>query len=139
VPGGGALFLYDALCRQSGRITSVLARQEGAAACMADAYGRLTGKPAAVIAQGAWMGSNAAFGILEAFMAGSPMVVITDASDYGGFSQYGPWQNGTGDYGGFDLVSILRSMSKYVTFANTPGVFRKRRSTIRSSGFPSPI
>ncbi len=121
VPGGGTLFLYDALCLHKDKITSILARHEGAAACMADAYGRLSGKPAAVIAQGAWMASNAAFGILEAFMAGSPMIVITDTSDYGGFSQYGPWQNGTGEYGGFDLVTILRSMSKYTTYANTPG------------------
>ncbi len=119
VPGGGVLFLYDALCRQRDRITSVLARQEGAAACMADMHGRLTGRPAAVLAQGAWAGSNAAFGILEAYMAGSPMLVIADTSDYGGLSQYGPWQNGTGEYGAFDLPAIMRSMTKYTTVAQS--------------------
>lgn len=121
VPGGGALFLYGPLYNKRDRITSVLARQEGAAACMADAYGRITGKPAAVIAQGAWAGSNAAFGILEAYMAGSPMIIIADTSDYGGLAQYGPWQNGTGEYGGFDLPAMMRAMTKYTTVATTPG------------------
>jgi len=123
VPGGGPLFLYDALCQHQNRIKSILARQEGAASCMADAYGRLTGKPAAVIAQGAWAASNMAFGILEAFLSGSPMLIITDTSDYGGFSQHGPWQNGTGEYGAFDLPAIMRSMTKYTTFVNSPDEF----------------
>jgi acetolactate synthase-1/2/3 large subunit len=120
VPGGGALFLYGPLHEKRDRITSILARHEGAAACMADAYGRITGKPAALIAQGAWAGSNAAFGILEAYLAGSPMVIIADTSDYGGLAQYGPWQNGTGEYGGFDLPGMMRAMTKYTTVATTP-------------------
>lgn len=123
VPGGGPLFLYDALCRDQDKITSILTRQEGAASCMADAYGRLTGKPAAVIAQGAWAASNMAFGILEAYLSGSPMLIITDTSDYGGFTQHGPWQNGTGEYGAFDLPGIMRSMTKYTTFVNSPDEF----------------
>ncbi len=120
IPGGGALFLYAALESRQDRITSILARQEGAAACMADAYGRITGMPAAVIAQGAWAASNAAFGILEAYLAGSPMLIITDTSDYAGLLQHGPWQNGTGDYGAFDLPNIMRSMTKYTTVAHSP-------------------
>ena len=120
IPGGGALLLYDALFQNRDRITSILARHEGAAACMADMYGRLTGKPAAVIGQGAWIGSNAAFGILEAYMSGSPMVIITDTSDYGRLAQYGPWQNGTGEYGAFDLPSMMRSITKYTTVATSP-------------------
>jgi len=117
IPGGAALLLYDALYEHKDEIRSVLARQEGAAACMADMYGRLTGKPGVVIAQGAWMASNAAFGILEAYLAGSPMLIIADTSDYSGLSQHGPWQNGAGEYGAFDLVGIMRSMSKYTTYA----------------------
>ncbi|HOD13591.1 MAG TPA: thiamine pyrophosphate-binding protein [Spirochaetota bacterium] len=120
IPGGGALFLYAALASRQDRITSILARQEGAAACMADAYGRITGTPAAVIAQGAWAASNAAFGILEAYLAGTPMLILTDTSDYAGLLQHGPWQNGTGDYGAFDLPNIMRSMTKYTTVAHSP-------------------
>lgn len=120
IPGGGALFLYDGLYEYQGRIKSVLVRQEGAAACMADMYGRMTGKPAAVIAQGAWAASNAAFGILEAYLAGSPMIIITDTSDYSGLNQHGPWQNGTGEYGSFNLPNIMRAMTKFTTFANSP-------------------
>ncbi len=120
MPGGAALLLYDALYEHRDRIHSVLARQEGAAACMADMYGRLTGKPGVVIAQGAWMASNAAFGILEAHLAGSPMLIIADITDYGGLTQHGPWQNGAGGYGAYDLVGVMRSMSKFTTYATSP-------------------
>lgn len=119
MPGGAALLLYDALFEHRDRIRSVLARQEGAAACMADAYGRLTGKPGVVIAQGAWMASNAAFGILEAHLAGSPMLILADITDYGGLTQHGPWQNGAGEYGAYDLVGIMRAMSKFTTYATS--------------------
>jgi acetolactate synthase I/II/III large subunit len=120
IPGGGALFLYDGLYEYRNRIKSILVRQEGAASCMADMYGRMTGKPAAVVAQGAWAVSNAAFGILESYLSGTPMIIITDTSDYGGLTQYGPWQNGTGEYGSFNLPNMMRSMTKYTTFANSP-------------------
>ncbi len=120
IPGGGALFLYDGLYEHQGRIKSITVRHEGAASCMADMYGRMTGKPAAVVAQGAWAVSNAAFGILESYLTGTPMIIITDTSDYGGLTQYGPWQNGTGEYGSFNLPEMMRSMTKYTTFANTP-------------------
>ncbi len=142
IPGGGALFLYDALYQHRDRITSVLARHEGAAACMADMHGRLTGKPAAVIAQGAWAASNAAFGILEAHLGGSPLIVITDTSDYGGLTLHGPWQNGTGEYGSFNLPAIMRSMTKYTCFANSPDeVLHGIRLAVKHSvtGRPGPV
>ncbi|TAL29754.1 MAG: thiamine pyrophosphate-binding protein [Spirochaetes bacterium] len=142
VPGGGALFLYDALYQHRDRITSVLARHEGAAACMADMHGRLTGKPAAVIAQGAWAASNAAFGILEAYLGGSPLIVITDTSDYSGLTLHGPWQNGTGEYGSFNLPNIMRSMTKYTSFANSPDeVLHGIRLAVKHSmtGRPGPV
>ena len=52
MPGGATLFLYDALFDRQDRIRTVLARHEGGAACMADMYGRLTGKPGVVITPG---------------------------------------------------------------------------------------
>lgn len=123
MPGGGMMFFYNAILARNDRIRAVLARQEGAASCMADMYGRMTGRPAAVVGQGAWIGSNAAFGIMEAYLAGSPMVIITDASDYAGLSLHGPYQNATGDYGAFDLPNILRSMTKFTTLAANAGEF----------------
>ncbi len=123
MPGGATIFLYDAIADRQDEIRAVLCRHEGGASCMADAYGRITGKPGVVIAQGAWIGSNAAFGIMEAALAGSPMLIFADLSDYAGLLQFAPYQCVGGEYGSIDLPRIMRSMTKYTTVANTPEEF----------------
>ena len=119
IPGGGTGQIYGSLYGKEGRIKTILARHEQAAAIMADAYGRATGKPAAIMGQGLFMGSNASFGIMEAFLSSTPMVVLTDTSD-GGSAQHPANQSGAGEYGSIDLVNIFRSMTKYTTMATTP-------------------
>jgi acetolactate synthase-1/2/3 large subunit len=86
---------------------------------MDDMYGRVTGKPGVLMGQGAFIDSNGAFGILESYLYGSPMLVLTDTSD-SNLSQHGNYQSGTGEYGSFDIVNILRGMSKFTTYAVTP-------------------
>ncbi len=110
MPGGGNPALWDGLVGREDRIQAILARHEGGASCMADAYGRLTGKPGVLMGQGLWIGSSGV-GIVEAFLAGVPMVVICDVSDYAGLSQFGPYQNSTGEYGAVDLINILKGMT----------------------------
>ena len=119
LPGGGAMEIFDALYERRDAIRTILVRHEHGAAIMADAYARATGKPALILGQGAFMGSNAAFGIMEAFVSGIPMVILTDTSD-GGMAQHPANQSVTGDYGSPDLVSIFRAMTKYTTLAATP-------------------
>jgi acetolactate synthase-1/2/3 large subunit len=51
------------------------------------------------------------------------MVIICDASDYFSTPQHGPYQNGTGDYGGFDLPNMMKSMTKYTTLAGNASEF----------------
>jgi acetolactate synthase-1/2/3 large subunit len=123
MPGGCTPFVFDALLNRKDKIKSVLARHEGTAACMADMYGRVTGKPGVLMGQGAWIGSNGAFGIMEAFMAGSPLLIITDVSDYASLVQYGPYQNMSGDYGSVDLPGVLRAMTKFTTVASNASEF----------------
>jgi acetolactate synthase-1/2/3 large subunit len=123
MPGGATMFIFDALYDKKDKIRTVLARHEGGAACMADMYGRLTGRPAVVMGQGAWIGSNAAFGIMEAYMAGSPMLIIGDVSDWAGIIQHGVYQGTSGEYGAINLPNIMRSMTKYTTVANSPSEF----------------
>ena len=77
------------------------------------------GKPAVIMGQGLFMGSNAAFGIMEAMLSSSPMLVLTDTSD-GGVGQHPANQSGAGEYGSIDLHSIFRSMTKYTTLATSP-------------------
>ena len=119
IPGGGTGQIYGSLYGLEGRIRTILTRHEQTAAIMADAYGRATGKPAAIMGQGVFMGSNAAFGIMEAFTSSSPMIVLTDTSD-GGVGQHPANQSGAGEYGSIDLLNIFRSMTKYTTMATTP-------------------
>lgn len=119
IPGGGTGQIYNLLYDKSDSITTVLVRHEQAAAIMADAYGRATGKPAAIMGQGLFMGSNASFGIMEAMLSSSPMVVITDTSD-GGVAFHAANQSGAGEYGSIDLPTIFKSMTKYTTLATSP-------------------
>lgn len=119
IPGGGSMAIYEALHDYRDRIKVVLTHHEHSAAIMADAYGRATGKPAVIMGQGVFMGSNAAFGIMEAYMSSSPMIILTDTSD-GEFALHGNNQSGAGYYGTVDLLSIFRGMTKFTTLATTP-------------------
>ena len=59
IPGGGTGQIFQLLHGKEDRIKTILVRHEQAAAIMADAYGRATGKPAVVMGQGLFIGSNA--------------------------------------------------------------------------------
>ena len=119
IPGGATFSVFHALFDKQDKIKVVLTRHEHSAACMADMYGRLTGKPGVLAGQGAFIASNGGLGIMEGLLYGSPMLVITDTSD-GGLSQHGNYQSGTGEYGSFDIVNLMRSITKYTTYAVTP-------------------
>ena len=112
IPGGGTGQIFTNLVGKEPAINTYLARHEQTAAIMADAYARATGKPAVIMGQGLFMGSNASFGIMEAMLSSSPMVVLTDTSD-GGVGQHPANQSGAGEYGSIDLHNIFRSMTKY--------------------------
>ncbi|MCH8296905.1 MAG: thiamine pyrophosphate-binding protein [Chloroflexi bacterium] len=119
IPGGGTGQIFQVLETKQNSIKTILVRHEQVAAIMADAYGRAAGKPAVIMGQGLFMGSNATFGIMEAMLSSSPMVVITDTSD-GGAAQRPANQSGAGEYGSIDLQSIFKSMTKYTTLAASP-------------------
>ena len=120
LPGGVTQFLIDGLYQHRDKINVIVTRHEGGASAMADMYGRITGKPGLLLGQGLWIGTNGAFGIVEAFLAGSPMLIITDVSDWDNMSLQAPYQCGSGEYGSVDLPNIFRSMTKYTTYATSP-------------------
>ncbi|MDE2939181.1 MAG: thiamine pyrophosphate-binding protein [Chloroflexota bacterium] len=119
IPGGGTGQIYNLLVGREDRVKAILCRHEQTAAIMADAYARATGKPAVVMGQGLFIGSNASFGIMESMLSSSPMVVLTDTSD-GGSAQHPANQSGAGEYGSIDLPTIMKSMTKYTTLATSP-------------------
>jgi acetolactate synthase-1/2/3 large subunit len=120
MPGGGTIPIWNALYGRQNKIKPILARHEGAASCMADMYGRLTGKPGTLMGQGAYIASSGGFGTMEAFLSNSPMLILVDTSDGGRFMQHGYNQSGSGEYGSFDIRDILRAMCKFVAYAATP-------------------
>lgn len=118
MPGGNMGWsLFDALYDRRDRIRTVLVREEGLAAVMADVYGRLTGRPGVATGQGAFMLTNAGMGILEGFLAGSPMLILSELSDTAPFSHHGPYQTGTGDYGAWDARATIAGYTKQVVVA----------------------
>jgi acetolactate synthase-1/2/3 large subunit len=123
MPGGNTPYMFDGLVDKKGKIKTVLVRHEGGAAIMADMYARITGKPAVIMGQGPWIGTSGGVGIIESLFSGLPMVIVCDTSDYFSMPLHGPYQSGTGDYGSFDLLSMMKSMTKYATMAGNPSEF----------------
>jgi acetolactate synthase-1/2/3 large subunit len=120
VPGGGTMEIYKALHGRENKIRAVVPRDEQTASCMADMYGKLTGRPGVFAAQGAFAGSTGMFGVIEAYLAHSPMLVLTEMSEVDRFSVHGPIQSATGNYGSFDLPGIFRNNTKYLLVAHYP-------------------
>lgn len=109
-PGGRVIELLEHI--QESPIDLVRPRDEREASVMAEAHGRLTGRPGVLMGQGPWIGSIGAFGQMEARLGTSPMVVITEASERGEYATLAPYQQSRGDYGGLDLGSILEGITK---------------------------
>ncbi len=76
VPGGQTLSIMDALYDEPG-IRFITTRDERAAAHMADAYGRLTGKPGVCLATTGPGATNLITAVGGAHRDSSPVVVIT--------------------------------------------------------------
>ncbi|MHB8493169.1 MAG: thiamine pyrophosphate-binding protein [Casimicrobiaceae bacterium] len=76
VPGESYLAVLDALHGAAGRLRFVVCRQEGGASYMAEAYGKLTGRPGIAFVTRGPGASNAAIGIHTAAQDSSPMIVF---------------------------------------------------------------
>lgn len=120
LPGLGITWSLPAFKARNKELKVVLTRSEWIASIMAQVAGRLTGRPAVAMGQGPWMTTIGALGILEAHFSGSPMIALTETSDYDGYGQMGVYQTMTGDYGGADAMASLRPITKYSTYATTP-------------------
>lgn len=74
-PGGAIMPVYDALLNSP--IKHILTRHEQGAALAADAYARVTGRPAVCLATSGPGATNLVTGIANAFMDSVPLVIIT--------------------------------------------------------------
>jgi acetolactate synthase-1/2/3 large subunit len=76
VPGESYLAALDALHDARDQIKLVVCRQEGGAAYMAEAYGKMTGKPGICFVTRGPGASNATIGVHTAFQDSSPMILF---------------------------------------------------------------
>ena len=119
MPGGYTGPIFSALHGHP-TIRTIQVREESIGATMAEAYGRLTGRPLVVMGQGEWIAGNAGQGFLEALLGSSPIVILTEMSDGGALSHHAPYQSGTGDYGNWDTRGALAGMTKRVMVSHDP-------------------
>jgi len=76
VPGESYLAALDALYDVSDRVKLVTCRQEGGAATMAEAYGKLTGRPGVCFVTRGPGATNASIGVHTAYQDSTPMVLF---------------------------------------------------------------
>lgn len=76
VPGESYLTLLDGLYHHQNSIRVIHTRHEGAAANMADAYGKLTGKPGVCMVTRGPGATNASIGVHTAFQDSTPMILL---------------------------------------------------------------
>ena len=76
VPGESYLEVLDALYDVQDRLRLIVCRQEGGAAYMAEAYGKLTGRPGIVFVTRGPGASNAAIGIHTAQQDSTPLIAF---------------------------------------------------------------
>ena len=119
-PGLGITWLAPAFYERRDEIQVVLGRSEQSASIMAQAYGRMMDAPGVFMGQGPWAVTTGAFGCLEAFFSGTPMMFLACASDYNGVGQYGVYQTMSGDYGAGDAKASIAHLTKYTSLATRP-------------------
>jgi len=76
VPGESYLAVLDALYDARDAIKLIVCRQEGGAANMAEAYGKLTGRPGVCMVTRGPGATNAAIGVHTAFQDSTPMILL---------------------------------------------------------------
>lgn len=118
MPGGHMIQLFDALRDHTESVDVRLVREESLATFMAEAWGRLTSRPAFVVAQGAWVLGNGSIGIMESLLGSSPMVVLIDGTEGGTRSHHGPYQAGLGGWGSYSLPAAMQAIAKEVFVAH---------------------
>jgi acetolactate synthase I/II/III large subunit len=133
VPGGQTLAITDAIL-DSSAIEFVTARHEGAAAVMADAYGRITGTPGVCLATTGPGATNLLTGVGGALRDSSPSLVIT-CNNHAENIDKDDAQNA-------DHVALFRPLTKHSRLVSQPSgiVQALEEAYVRAmSGNPGPV
>ena len=76
VPGESYLAVLDGIHRRADALRFIICRQEGGAANMAEAYGKLTGRPGIAFCTRGPGATNASIGVHTAFQDSTPMILF---------------------------------------------------------------
>ncbi|WP_102958116.1 thiamine pyrophosphate-binding protein [Mangrovicella endophytica] len=134
VPGESYLPVLDALHDVRDEIDLVVCRQEGGAANMADAYGKLTGRPGICFVTRGPGATNASIGIHTAFQDSTPLVMFV-----------GQVGRGMKDREGFqevDFAAMFAPLAKWAAEVNDPNrlpEYIHRAFQTALAGRPGPV
>lgn len=134
VPGESFLAVLDALYDTRDQIRLMVCRHEGGAAYMADAYGKLTGRPGVCFVTRGPGASNACVGVHTAYQDSTPMILFVGQvarSDY----ERQAFQE-------VDLRRMYGQLAKWVAQIEDPSripEFVARAFALTTSGRPGPV
>ena len=134
VPGESYLAVLDALYDARNRIRLVVARQEGGAAYMAEAYGKLTGKPGICFVTRGPGATNASVGVHTAFQDSTPMILFIGQVARGDIEREA--------FQEIDFRRMYGQLAKWVAQIDDPGRIPElvaHAFTLATSGRPGPV
>lgn len=134
VPGESYLAVLDALHDTAGRLDFVLCRNEGGAAFMAAAYGKLTGSPGICFVTRGPGATNASIGVHTAMQDSSPMILFV--------GQVGTDMKGREAFQEIDYRAVFGTVAKWAVeiddVARLPETVA-RAWTTATTGRPGPV
>ena len=134
VPGESHLAVLDALYDARDRIKLVVCRQEGGASNMADACGKLTGRPGIALVTRGPGACNASIGIHTAFQDSTPLLLLVGQVPRG-FMDREAFQE-------IDYRRMFGQMTKWVAQIDDPRrvpEYVRRAFQTATSGRPGPV
>jgi len=134
VPGESYIAVLDALHDRKDEIDLVVCRQEGGAANMAEAHGKLTGRPGVCFVTRGPGATNASIGVHTAFQDSTPMILFIgqvgrDFADREGFQEV-------------DFGAMFAPLAKWAAQINDPAripEYLHRAFQTAMAGRPGPV
>ncbi|OVZ66426.1 thiamine pyrophosphate-binding protein [Pigmentiphaga sp. NML030171] len=134
VPGESYLDALDALFEQRGRLRLIVCRHEAAAANMAEAYGKLTGKPGVCFVTRGPGATHASIAVHTAHEDETPLVLFV--------GQVARGHMGRGAFQEVDYRAMFGGMAKWVAEVDDPARLPEivaRAFQVAAGGRPGPV
>lgn len=134
VPGESYLAALDAFYDARDKIRLVVCRQEGGASYMADAYGKLTGRPGVCFVTRGPGATNASVGVHTAFQDSTPMILFV--------GQVARGQSGREAFQEVDFRAMYGALAKWATQIEDPARIPEivaHAFALATSGRPGPV